>query len=346
MNGHTCPECGTDRGAASDDGRPGCGCAERAAAALRAERSAEIAEAADFHPLRIRPYVTLRGPSEAAGAGSEAAGDGRDGGTGSRETVPLVVPMALPGAGDGPPPAGGAGHWPAPVYAPVPLPAPVPEPDTDTVPGERRRKPGLGRWLAVGAVAAAVVGTGAFAGGLFAAPDEYERALPDTVTSAPSASESPAPSASRSAAVSPPPSASASKFPSASASVAVSPSASVSRSAAASPSPSASSALPKPAAPSPSATPSTAQATGTVEAAPEGAAVTTLSRGDRGPEVAELQGRLKQVWLYNGPEHGQFNDRVEQAVSVYQSYKSIEGDPEGVYGPNTRAALEAETQQP
>jgi peptidoglycan hydrolase-like protein with peptidoglycan-binding domain len=59
--------------------------------------------------------------------------------------------------------------------------------------------------------------------------------------------------------------------------------------------------------------------------------------------VAVLQNRLQEVWLYHGDADGNFNDRVENAVRIYQSYKAIQGDPVGVYGPNTRRALEAET---
>ncbi|GGT29407.1 hypothetical protein GCM10010207_31590 [Streptomyces atratus] len=59
--------------------------------------------------------------------------------------------------------------------------------------------------------------------------------------------------------------------------------------------------------------------------------------------MAELQRRLEEIWLFHGRDDGDFTGQVEHAVSVYQSYKSIEGDPSGVYGPNTRRALEAET---
>ncbi|MFE1349714.1 hypothetical protein ACFW57_34570, partial [Streptomyces sp. NPDC058757] len=52
MTGHACPECGGQR--------PGCACARAA------DRSAELAAAEDFDPLRIRPYVTLDAHDEAA----------------------------------------------------------------------------------------------------------------------------------------------------------------------------------------------------------------------------------------------------------------------------------------
>ncbi|MDV9202885.1 peptidoglycan-binding domain-containing protein, partial [Streptomyces sp. Wh19] len=68
-----------------------------------------------------------------------------------------------------------------------------------------------------------------------------------------------------------------------------------------------------------------------------------LRPGDQGPAVAELQRRLEEIWLYRGRDDGDYSNQVEHAVSVYQSYKAIEGDPPGVYGPETRRALEAET---
>jgi peptidoglycan hydrolase-like protein with peptidoglycan-binding domain len=69
----------------------------------------------------------------------------------------------------------------------------------------------------------------------------------------------------------------------------------------------------------------------------------TLRYGDSGPEVRELQDRLRQLWLYSGPSDGEYGRKVRHAVEVYQSYKDIDGDEEGVYGSNTRRALEAET---
>ncbi|WP_046509336.1 peptidoglycan-binding domain-containing protein, partial [Streptomyces odonnellii] len=74
--------------------------------------------------------------------------------------------------------------------------------------------------------------------------------------------------------------------------------------------------------------------------APQGG---SLGPGDSGPEVVELQHRLEEVRLFYGQADGQYDDRVERGVRIYQSYRGIEGDPEGVYGPNTRRALEAET---
>lgn len=311
MTGHVCPACGTPRAA---DGRagPGCECAERAAEAVRAERQAEIAAAEDFDPLRIRPYVTLEGPEEPAGEPAAETGTG----TGT-----------LPGIGTGTLPVPVASSRPA-VTQPV---AGGPEDAEDPHPhglAPRRRRPFAG--LIVGAAAVAVAGTAAFAGGLFSGEDTRERAIPDTETSAPIVSAVPdAPSSSPSRSASPSASASPSRTPSATASS--------SRTAPSSPSPVRPSTPP----------PSTMRATGRVSQKPptrppEG----TLRRGDSGPEVVELQQRLAQVWLYGDPADGQYGQSVEDAVRVFQWDRDVQGDPEGVYGPNTRRALESETGEP
>ncbi|MEK8142863.1 peptidoglycan-binding domain-containing protein [Streptomyces sp. M10(2022)] len=42
----------------------------------------------------------------------------------------------------------------------------------------------------------------------------------------------------------------------------------------------------------------------------------------------ELQQRLQKLWLYQGPADGDYTDRVEGGVHRFQSYMSIESDPE------------------
>lgn len=193
---------------------------------------------------------------------------------------------------------------------------------------ERRRRPGA---LVVAVAVVAVLGSVAFAGSLLAGGDhEGGEALPDVETLAPFLSAAPdAPSADDSSSVSPGGSASASRSPS--------PSSSASRSASPSASPSRSSA----AAPA-----TTTVATGQVSAPATSSSAATLGPGDSGPEVVELQERLDQVWLYDGPPHGQYDGRVENAVATYQAYRGITTDPRGTYGPATRRALEAETEYP
>ncbi|MBT2530121.1 peptidoglycan-binding protein [Streptomyces sp. ISL-99] len=336
MSGHICPECGTDRGAASEDGRPGCGCAERAAE--------------DFHPLRIRPYVTLHGPQ----AHERAVPPYPAHDASAAMTMPLGVLSGpeddattstaqsayLDGTGtDGAADAGAADD----LYEFGSRPGRSPR--------RREQRTGPALWLAVGAAVVAVVGVAAFTGGLFSGSEEREFALPDMPTSAPAPSDAPEASAAEASATKASASGAASRSPGPSASVsAASASASgpvaeadsAARSADAS-----AGALPgsEPITAASSTAPSTAPSADAVQQSPEPAGA-VLSKGDRGPEVAELQDRLAQAQFYNGPGHGQFNDRVEQAVRDYQASHGIQGDPEGTYGPHTRRALEAETREP
>ncbi|UZJ31579.1 peptidoglycan-binding domain-containing protein [Streptomyces endophytica] len=71
-----------------------------------------------------------------------------------------------------------------------------------------------------------------------------------------------------------------------------------------------------------------------------------LREGSSGPEVTELQGRLRQLSLYPGAEDGRYDADVRDAVSRYQRTYGVTGDPDGVYGPRTRQSLEARTQEP
>ncbi|BDE39118.1 hypothetical protein SLITK23_23630 [Streptomyces lividans] len=72
----------------------------------------------------------------------------------------------------------------------------------------------------------------------------------------------------------------------------------------------------------------------------------TLSRGDQGPEVVELQQRLKEKWMYWGDLDGDYDRQVEDAVRQYQWENRIRTDRVGVYGPDTRRKLESETREP
>ncbi|MGW1107771.1 peptidoglycan-binding domain-containing protein [Streptomyces sp. NPDC002540] len=347
-----CGEQGTRRG----DELRGAAEQQRTAERSAADR-AEIAAAEDFDPLRIRPYVTL-GVDETPAADDEPqrqdshrhpAGD-------AATTMPLLLgrqPAGPPQDAAETAEAGGAtaalrplapnsAHCPAPPFAPTPAagaasasgppPAAPFAPDADPV-RPRRRRPFAA--LAVGTAVIAVVGTAAFVGGLFDGSDngdaDRETALPTTVASIPGASTPAEESAT--ASVSPSPSGTASTSPPAPASA--SPSASTSPS-------SSTSATSQPATTAPPAsTPSASRPASVAPPAPP--AGPTLRLGDQGPEVAELQRRLEEIWLFHGRDDGDYTGQVEHAVSVYQSYKAIEGDQPGVYGPRTRRALEAET---
>ncbi|CAL9538211.1 hypothetical protein SUDANB6_04200 [Streptomyces sp. enrichment culture] len=342
---HPCPQCGARRRA---DGTPSCACARQVSDALREERSAQAAAAGDFDPLRIRPYVELDGSGGPVPPGPSPAPAEPD------ATVPL------PAAGSATPPAraertsalpappvppaeapGGAGPRPSDAAGPEPVSGPVPH-GADERP-RRRRRVVLGVAAATVAVAAA-----GYAGGLFsyetpsrdgALPQEVRAGVPEP--SAGGVSPAPAPGgagpSARPASASPSPSADAS--PSASASPSES---------GASPSPSRSA--------SPTASATTARPTGTAEP-PQGdddhdgpddpddhdGDGSVLRRGDRGPQVAELQGRLREVRLYAGDADGVFDRRVEEAVRTFQWTRGIRSDEPGVYGPETRQRLEAET---
>ncbi|MGJ7018548.1 peptidoglycan-binding domain-containing protein [Streptomyces griseorubens] len=213
--------------------------------------------------------------------------------------------------------------------------AAAPRPEA-AAPRNRRRR---GALIAASGAVVAVLGAAGWASGLFsyetpsrdtAAPDDVRASVPD-VSSEPSSSEpsSGAPSAS----------------PDASASTSESPSASASASE--SPSPSASSSAPSASATAePSVTPSAGGASSAPAVAPEPEepvdTAPVLRRGDRGPEVVELQQRLRMVWLYQGDADGRYSHRVEEAVRHYQWSRGIREEL-GVYGPQTRSRLESET---
>lgn len=129
MTGHICPECGTDNRPGTG---PGCACAarpahggaaftqqaagahhlsdeERAAEQQRiteqhhAERSADMAAAEDFDPLRIRPYVTLGGEDTATAGPSQGQEQGQGHVPGGQQgDAATTMPLFLDPAGPGP----------------------------------------------------------------------------------------------------------------------------------------------------------------------------------------------------------------------------------------------------
>ncbi|MGW7523914.1 peptidoglycan-binding domain-containing protein [Streptomyces sp. NPDC054783] len=62
--------------------------------------------------------------------------------------------------------------------------------------------------------------------------------------------------------------------------------------------------------------------------------------------MTELQRRLGQLNLYVDRINGVFTRPVEDAVRTYQLARGVQGDTLGVYGPETRRSLEAETSEP
>ncbi|WP_078940549.1 peptidoglycan-binding domain-containing protein [Streptomyces sp. XY152] len=360
-NGHPCPECGAPR---NSDNTPSCACTLRASDALRDARTAEAAAAEDFDPLRIRPYVELDGgtgpgtpdgAAEAAGAPRTPAQEpGAPGAADETMVLRAVPPEEAPGAADAtsvlPTPLAPGTARPSatdlhlfdatqPLAAVPAAPGPAGADEADGAPPRRRRR---GALFAVAGAVVAVVGAAGWASGVFsyetpsrdgAAPEEVRAGVPDASSAAPA----PEPTAGASSAR-PASSASPSKSPSASASASASPSPSAST-ASASPSESA-----EPSS-TPTATAPADPAEDTEEADGDATGGPVLRRGDRGSEVVELQLRLKEKWLYNDEVNGQFNRRVEDALRNYQWSQGLQAEL-GVYGPETRARLEAETREP
>ncbi|MFJ6386759.1 peptidoglycan-binding protein [Streptomyces sp. NPDC091972] len=98
----------------------------------------------------------------------------------------------------------------------------------------------------------------------------------------------------------------------------------------------------------PTGAPSSAAATATAAPGPtvSNGQPPVLGLGDQGPEVVELQLRLRQVGAYDGEADGDFDRQVQSAVRTYQVTRFILTDESGVYGPATRAKLESETSEP
>ncbi|MCT7353485.1 peptidoglycan-binding protein [Streptomyces sp. 15-116A] len=70
-----------------------------------------------------------------------------------------------------------------------------------------------------------------------------------------------------------------------------------------------------------------------------------LSEGDAGPEVTELQQRLLRVpdVYRDGSIDGRYDATLTAAVARFQLWYGIQGDETGVYGDDTRRALESRT---
>ncbi|MGW7205698.1 peptidoglycan-binding domain-containing protein [Streptomyces sp. NPDC054837] len=94
--------------------------------------------------------------------------------------------------------------------------------------------------------------------------------------------------------------------------------------------------------PTPSAT-STPSAATTPAADPDGPG--TLREGAGGPEVTDLQQRLLRIpnVYENGSTSGTYDAVLTEAVARFQVWYGIRGDETGVYGDDTRLALESRT---
>ncbi|MGW7691711.1 peptidoglycan-binding domain-containing protein [Streptomyces asiaticus] len=346
MTAESCPHCFAP---ARANGRPGCTCAERAAA------STATAGATDDQ-TRPNPQVTLpeerpAGPdprdlrlfdeaekaaAEAAAKGENAGISGNTGKTGisgkgdGEETRVIDRVEERPGGDEGDATDGNA--------------------DGDA-PGPGRHRKSRRKVVAAvlaGAAAVAVAGSLAIGTGLLGDHKEdggggggaSDRTLADSTVSPPVEEELPAegPGASSGS-----PSSSATPHPSASGSARAS-------------------ATPSEGGPSGSARPSeSASATGSATKSgpsasdaptsapsdtPEPPGPPVLREGDSGPEVVELQKRLTQLLQYIGVADGKYDGGLRRIVSSYQDQHDITGDPDGVYGENTRRDLESRTDEP
>jgi peptidoglycan hydrolase-like protein with peptidoglycan-binding domain len=207
---------------------------------------------------------------------------------------------------------------PLPPLAPELPPPPGAMPPQVPAPDARHRAPRRPmKAVAFGVTAVAVLSTAAFATGVFSGGEHTDEALADaTHTGLPDAGLPDGPS---------------SGTPSTPSTSALSPSS-----------------------PSPSASLSTAPATHAAPVVkaepvhrdeaeqPHVAGAGSLRFGDSGSQVVALQQRLSSLYLYHGSADGHYDQGVESSVRIYQMYRHINGDPPGVYGPNTRQALEAE----
>ena len=92
-------------------------------------------------------------------------------------------------------------------------------------------------------------------------------------------------------------------------------------------------------------TPSTSTPTASAPASgdPDGAG--TLREGDSGAAVVDLQKRLLRIpdVYTNGSTDGTYDATLEAAVARFQLWYGIRGDETGVYGNDTRQALESRT---
>ncbi|MFI6335567.1 peptidoglycan-binding protein [Streptomyces sp. NPDC050535] len=71
----------------------------------------------------------------------------------------------------------------------------------------------------------------------------------------------------------------------------------------------------------------------------------TLREGDSGPDVTDLQQRLLDIpdVYESGGTSGTYDPTLTAAVARFQLWYGIRGDETGVYGNDTRAALESRT---
>lgn len=67
-------------------------------------------------------------------------------------------------------------------------------------------------------------------------------------------------------------------------------------------------------------------------------ATTVLRRGDSGPQVVDLQSRLRQLGFYSGTLNGNYGSLTESAVIAFQQSRGFTAD--GIAGPQVRSELD------
>ncbi|MDQ0959710.1 hypothetical protein QFZ66_003588 [Streptomyces sp. B4I13] len=375
-----CPLCGAPRAA---DGAPACVCARLASDAHRSARTAAAAAAEDFDPVRIRPFVVIdagrdpqvdarpegaatTGPAPAREHGEPPSAEEADGAQEADEADGFAwgepesgeLGSGEPGSGEpgsGGPRSGGrasdarasgepessgraSGEAESSEYTSGGRVSAGYEGAGDLAAGPgggasrpgRRRSPV--RLLVLAALLATAVTAAVLAGFLLydgptrdgALPEGVRAPVPDVTSGGVTTAGRGSPRASRT-----PPSPTASDSPG-------TPSPTPAR-------PTRSAAPPPAPAPAPSR-----GATGTPSPGPRpsASAPPVLRLGDTGPEVAELQARLRRIGYQAGRAEGVYDIDVENAVRSYQLTRAVVQDESGVYGVATRTTLEAETGDP
>jgi hypothetical protein len=266
----------------------------------------------DDAPELVRPYVQAveseaaakRQPTPAPERVAEPDPDAEPGPDAEPEPTPVPEPATAPKADVTPEP-------PEPVRATAVLPA-----TADVRAPEPPRRGGRKGWaLAGGALLLIVAGTGA---ALLTRPPGNSPAAstsPSRTGASPSASAVPASASTSTSARPTSHRPSPSRSPKSSPTVRPKPT----------PSPSATR-------PSPSADPSVSPSGGTPGA--------TLRLGSTGPAVVTLQQDLRALWIDRGLQpSGAYDQRTEQDVASFQVWYGVQGDPSGVYGPNSQAKM-------
>ena len=212
--------------------------------------------------------------------------------------------------------------------------------------GRRRRR---GLLIAAGALAVAGLGTVAAALPHMFNSDTTDQSLPApgvTVAMASSGPDDGTPDAASTAASSSPSSAAASAAATRRAAAAQTSAARPSASSSPTPAPTPSRSSSRPSAGTTPSGTASASASAAASASPALAAGSaTLQLGDSGSAVSTLQSQLRALWIDPGLKvDGRYGSRTERDVATFQIWFGVQGDPQGVYGPNSQAMMAQQLQ--